>query len=133
MNIKRFLLATLAIFVFVSFYEFMVHGVLLKKIYEETPNVWRTMNDMKANMPLAMGLRFALCAWVTFVFTQIFPNGGISSGLLFGLYLGVFAGILAASSYVWLPISAELGWSWFTNAATEWLCAGLIVGFIYRR
>lgn len=133
MNWKRFLLATLAIFVFMFFYEFLIHGVLLMRTYEETPTVWRTMSEMQANMPLTILSQLALSAWITYMFSQIYPDGGIINGVRFGLYLGVFAGILSGSWYLVLPVAAKLGWSWLAIWIAEGLGAGAILGSIYKR
>lgn len=133
MNFKRYLIATVAVFVFIFLYEFLVHGVLLLGLYELTPNVWRDFVVMEANMPLAMCFQLALAAWTTFVFTQVYEDGGMKNGLLFGLFFGVFAGILTASWFLWLPVSVILGWSWFAFSVIEGLGAGFILGLLYRK
>lgn len=130
---KRFLGATFALFVFLFFYEWLVHGVWLIKTYETTPHLWRSMDEMTAHMPLSLLLKLVLSAWVSFVFVQLYPQGGVKSGLKFGLYFGVFAGILMGSPYLWLPISAELGLSWFGTGVVEWLLGGTILGTVYCR
>jgi hypothetical protein len=132
MNIKRYVLATLAMFIFVFLYEWLVHGVILMSVYEETPKVWRDFSEMSSKMPLAMGLQFLFSAWCAFVFTQFYPNGGLNEGIRFGIYFGVFAGILTASWYLWLPIAAKLGWSWFISGVVEGIGSGCILGLIYR-
>src|SRR5437016_5068332 len=108
MNVKRYLLATLALFVFIFLYELVVHGFLLMKLYESTPSVWRDFAEMSANIPLSFGFQLVLSAWTAFAFSQLYPKGGIKNGLRFGLFFGIFAGILAASWYLWLPVSAAL-------------------------
>lgn len=133
MNIKRYLLATCAVFVFFFLYEGFVHGYLLMGIYKQTSTVWRDFNEMSSNIPLSMGYQLALAVWVTFVFTQIYQEGGVAKGLLFGLAFGVFAGILTASWYLWLPVPAQLAWSWLATGIGEGLGGGLIMGAIYRR
>lgn len=83
-------------------------------------------------MPLAAGFQLVLAFWTAYAFTQIYPNGGVANGLLFGLYFGVFAGILTASWYLWLPVSAILGFSWFFSGLFQGVAGGLILGAIYR-
>jgi hypothetical protein len=133
MNVKRYLAATGALFIFIFFYEYLVHGVLLMGLYEKTPTVWRTFDEMKNNMPLAMIFQLALSAWIAFAFTQIFPEGGWKRGVLFGLFFGVFAGILMATWYLWLPVPAQLGAGWFAGGIGEWIGGGIILGLIYRK
>ncbi|MBA3237364.1 MAG: hypothetical protein H0T62_03320 [Parachlamydiaceae bacterium] len=133
MNLKRFLAATAALFVFIVLFEWLVHGYLLMNLYGETPHVWRTLDEMNTNMPLAMLFRVIFAAWLTYIFTQIYPEGGIVNGVRFGLYFGVFMALLSASWYFYLPISAKLGWQWFAYGVLEGLISGMILGFIYKK
>lgn len=133
MNLKRFLLAALALFVFIFLYEWIVNGIFLTDVYKETPRVWRSPQEMSANFPLVIGFQLALALWLTFAFSQLYRDGGIANGLLFGLFFGVFAGLLTAYWYVWLPVSPKLGWSWFTSGLGEGLGGGLLLGSIYHR
>lgn len=133
MNFKRFLAATVALFVFFGLYEWLVHGYLLMPTYRETPRVWRTMEEMNANIPLSMLLQVCFTAWFTFVFTQLFPYGGLKNGIKYGLYFGVLMGLLSAAWYLYLPVSEKLGWAWFINGIVEGLLAGVILGLIYKK
>lgn len=133
MNIKRYLIATLAVFVFISFYEWLVNGVLLISTYKETPHLWRTVTEMIAKMPLAVLYRLALSAWLAFIFAHLYPEGGLRKGLLFGIFFGVFAGILTGSWYLWLPVSEKLGLSWLLSGIGQGVGAGTILGATYRR
>lgn len=133
MNIKRYIGATFALFAFIFFYEWFVHGFLLMDLYRQTSSVWRNFDQMAADIPFAMLFQLAFAAWTAFAFTQIYKTGGIKNGLLFGLFFGVFAGILSASWYLWLPVPPNLGWSWFASAVVEGLVSGFILGTIYHR
>jgi MFS family permease len=133
MNFKRYLGATVALFIFIFLYEWLVNGVFLTDWYHETPNVWREPEEMMANMPLLLGIQFIFAAWCAFIFATLFPEGGIKNGLLLGLFFGVFAGILMAEWYLWLPVEPKLGWSWLACGIGEGLGSGLILGSIYRR
>jgi hypothetical protein len=132
MNFKRYLISTLALFVFIFIYEMLVHGFLLMGMYQATASVWRHY-EISTSLPLALCFQFALSAWTAFIFSQLFKNGGIKNGLLFGLFIGVFAGILTASWYQWLDVPATLGLAWFIGATGEGLGGGLILGSIYRK
>lgn len=132
MNFPRYLLSTVALFVFIFLYEMLVHGFVLAGIYEATANVWRDFAEMEANIPLAICFQLALSAWTAFVFSQAYPKGGIQNGLLFRLFFGGFAGILTASWYLWLNVPAKLGVIWLFNGMGEGVGGGLVLGSIYR-
>lgn len=133
MNFRRYLLATLALFVFILLYEMFIHGFVLMKMYIATANVWRDFSEMEANMPISLCFHLALSAWIAFIFSQLYKEGGIKNGLLFGLFFGVFAGILTASWYLMLYVPAKLSLSWFFSSVGEGLGSGLVVGSIYRK
>lgn len=133
MNLQRYIGASLALFAFIFFYEWFVHGFLLMGFYEQTMTVWRDFAEMQANIPLSMLFQLIFAFWTAFIFSQLFREGGIKNGLLFGLYLGVFSGILTATWYLWLPVPAALGWSWLLNGIVEGLGGGLILGSIYHK
>lgn len=133
MNVKRYLGASLALFIFVFFYEWLVHGVLLMNTYHQTAALWRTQHDMAALMPLGFVFQIIGAAWATFAFTKFYKNGGVKNGVTFGILLGVLAGIWASSTYIWMPIPAMLAWSWFFACAIKFLIGGAIIGYIYHK
>ncbi len=133
MNYKRFLIATVVLFAFIFLFEWFVHGFLLSDMYKQTSKVWRSIDEMEANFPLLMLFQLCFAAWLSFVFTRLYPEGGLLNGLRYGLYFGVFAGLLSGSWYLHLPISAALGWDWFTTSIVEGLGSGLLLGAIYQR
>ncbi len=133
MNTKRYIGATVALFIFLFFYEWLVHGVLLTSMYHQTQHVWRTMDEMRSMMPLYLCINLGISAWLALVFARLFKNGGVENGLRFGLYFGVFAGLLTAMWYTWLPISGTLGLSWLINGFVEGLGSGFVLGLVYRK
>jgi len=133
MNVKRYFGAALALFVFIFFYEWLVHGVLLMHSYEQTAPLWRTFQEMKSYMPFAWLVHLFTAAWFTFAFAKFYKNGGVKQGLHFGLFVGVIMGIYAASSYIWMPISAMLAWGWLLSSIVKFLVGGVIVGKLYRK
>ena len=46
MNRKRWLLASGAVFVVMAVLEFLVHGVLLSGLYQQSASVWRPQAEM---------------------------------------------------------------------------------------
>ena len=132
MNIKRYVLAVIILFLFIYAYESVVHGVLLMNIYNETPNLWRNYDEMMSYLPFHIVLMAILAIWITFIFTQFFKEGGVQNGFYFGLYLGILAGLHAAGAYFYLPISASLASIWFITYVIESTLGGMIIGLIYR-
>jgi hypothetical protein len=133
MNIKRFLFAFVALFLFIFGYEALVHGFLLRNIYLETPTIWRSYEQMIRYTPFNTVMVGLMAFWITFIFTQLFREGGARNGLRFGLYFGILSGMQAACAYYYLPISATLAACWFAVYVIESLIGGCLIGLIYRK
>ncbi len=133
MNTKRYIGATVALFIFLFFYEWLVHGMILTNMYHHTPHVWRNMKEMSSMFPLYLLINLAISAWLAFVFTRFFKDGGVENGVRFGLYFGVFSGLITAMWYTWLPIGGMLGFSWLINGIVEGIGGGFVLGLVYRK
>lgn len=133
MNVKRFFGASIALFIFIFFYDWLVHGVLLMKTYEMTAMLWRPEADMKSLMPLGIFGQIFTAGWLGLAFAQFFKNGGKKNGLMFGLFFGGLIGVHSALTYVWMPIPSMLAWSWLFANFFKYLIGGYILGAIYRK
>ncbi|MDF1758593.1 MAG: hypothetical protein P1U74_09905 [Legionellaceae bacterium] len=133
MNVKRFISAVISLFAFIFLYEWFVHGVLLSNIYQLTPSVWRSYDELQAYLPYNTMLMGIISLWVVFIFTRFYPEGGCKNGVHFGVYLGIFSAIQAIGAYFYLPIPMELPCYWFIAYLIENLLGGILIGFIYRR
>jgi len=132
MNIKRFIIAAIVLFVFIFAYESYVHGILLMGIYAKTPTIWRSYDQMMTYVPFNILIMALISLWTTFIFTRFFKEGGWKKGVEFGCYIGVLSGIQAAGAYYYLPISATLAASWFVANCIETIIGGFLIGLIYR-
>jgi hypothetical protein len=136
MNKKRWVVASLAVFVFVMAIEALYSNYCLKGVYAEHANLWRPMGDMMARMPYYWVSAFI----VSFIFTYIYIKGyeGKSSrmgeGFRFGLLFGLFVNLtMSTITYATMPISVKLAVYWFLTGMVEYILAGIIVGLIYKK
>jgi hypothetical protein len=132
-NIKSAALAAIAVFFFIVFAEWVIHGNLLKGLYNETGSLWRTDEQMKT-MGIWMFIGYFLMAkYFTFIFARGCENGGIGEGFRFGILMGLFSAGGAFMWYVVLPISQTLLWSWVADSMFLSIGSGLIAGAIYKK
>jgi len=130
MNTKRFLVSWAAVFAFVFFYEYLLHGQLLVGMYEQTAHLWRSAEDSKMEFIFISQILFA--ALVTFLFTRNYENKGVKEGLRFGFYLGLLLGVIEIGKYCYMPIPGNLVLSWMVGVIVEGIGAGVVVSLVYR-
>ncbi|MDZ7290924.1 MAG: hypothetical protein ONB44_14840 [candidate division KSB1 bacterium] len=134
MNIKRWLLGSLAVFVALTVMEYVVHTLILKTVYEQTSQLWRRPEMQKAMIGWR-GLGYALFALLLgFLYTRSqMHKGVIGDGLRYGFYLGLLAFIpFNLMQYTLLPLPANLVLAWMIFGVIESLLCGLIFSLCYR-
>src|SRR6266705_167560 len=88
---KRFILAFIAAYIFIFLWGWLLNGVLLKDIYAQTPNLWRSQSEM---MSLFHWIIIGQ-ALIVFAFVMIYASGFAGGGILAGIRLGVLLEIAA--------------------------------------
>jgi hypothetical protein len=136
MNIKRWAIASVAVFVVLFVLEFVIHGVLLQDIYRQTAPVWRPLEEMNRLMWWMWLGDAVIAVFFTLIYTQGYekPKAGAAQGMRYGLYLGILMGAsMSLGSYATLPIPGALALYWIIGSVVEFVAAGAVVGWIYRR
>lgn len=131
MNVKRYVISVIAVFVFVFAYEFLVHGYLLKCIYEQTAELWRSHEEHKMIFILLSYICFAAVA--AYIFTCNYEGKGIGEGARFGLYIGLLLGSVEIGTYSYLPISLILMVSWVAAAILKGVGSGIVLSLTYKK
>ena len=92
MNWKKFFIAFVAAFVFIFFFGFVWHGILMKSTYMEIPNHYRADTDM-GWCPLILG-HAIMAFFLTWIYASFAGAGGAGTGLRLGVLLAfVFIGL----------------------------------------
>jgi len=111
MNCKRFIIASLAVFVCLM-------------------HVWRS--DMMEKMWIMHVLGFIISFIFVFVFYKGYENKGIGEGLRFGLIIGLLMNVAMLNQYPIYPISYKLALGWFVFGMIEFVVAGIVAAAIYK-
>lgn len=128
---KRIILAMVAVFIAWSILDFVLHGLLLRSIYEATASLWRPMDQMK--MPLMYFVTLVSAACFVMIYGLLVERKSLAAGIGFGALFGLAAGIsMGFGSYSYMPIPLTLAWSWFLGSWIEATIAGAIVGAIVK-
>jgi Na+-driven multidrug efflux pump len=134
MNIKKWLLGSLAIFVALTAMEYVVHVVILKTVYENTSQLWR-QPEMQTTMVGWRWSGYALFALLFgFVYTHGYKGkGAVGEGMRYGLYVGLLVFLpFGLVRYTFLPHPTNLAFAGIAFGVIESLLCGLIFGLIYR-
>jgi len=111
----------------------LLNGVLLKDIYVQTPNLWRSQDEM---MSLFHWIIIGQ-ALIVFAFVMIYASGFAAGGVIAGIPLGRPAGNRgdrhAHGFYAVQPIPGNLLFYGSLSGAIEMIIVGAIVGGIYKR
>ena len=133
MNTKRWLLASIAVLVVVAVLEFVIHGVLLSGIYQQTASIWR--KDMQQLMWIFWVGYLVFAPFFALIYAKGYEKGkpGPGQGLRFGFYVGAMLSVMASFGwYVLLPIPLALAFYWFLATLAVYVAAGAAVGSVYR-
>lgn len=131
MNVKRFALAGVVVFVAFQIMDFIVHGVILMKSYEALASVWRP--DMMKLMWIMYATGAAFSLLFVYIFTKGYEGRGLLEGVRYGLVIGLFMNAVGMfNQYVIYPLPFALVLQWFLYGMIEFVIAGVVVAAIYR-
>ncbi len=133
MNTKRFVLAGLAVFVFIFFYEWVLHGMILKNLYIASPNLWRTEAEMERYFLWLVLGQFLVAIIFAYIFLKGYENRGVAEGARYGFLIGLLFGAPTLIMYAVQPLQPILVVAWIVGGIVEYVLAGVILAAIYRR
>jgi hypothetical protein len=132
-NIKNFIIALIFGFAFLFVFDMILHGNILIALYDQTPELWRTPDDMMANFYFTLLTEFLTVFTTLLVFTRHFEKKGIAEGVRFGILIGLVLAVQMAAPYGWLTISPLLAFGWFVGGIAQGIALGMIYAVFYRQ
>ncbi|MBY0371193.1 hypothetical protein K2X33_10940 [bacterium] len=132
-NVKRLILATLAVIVFFFVSNFVIHEVMLKSTYEATMTLWRDKPTMESMMIWMLVAQILIAKYGTFIFVKGYEGKGMIEGIRFGIYMGLLTTGYTLIQFVTTPIPGSLAWAWIWTGMVQWIVAGMIAACVYKR
>ena len=129
--IKGMVLGGLAAFVFVFLFEFLVHGFLMKGLYETTMNVWRP--PAESNMAVMLLSQFLFAMAVAFFYPIIGPDKECKKASPFGFGLGLVMAMPQIASYSYLPIPISISLLWAVASFVKAFGSAFIVAKVFNK
>src|SRR5207244_7023089 len=129
---KRFILAFVAAYIFIFLWGWLLNGVLLKDIYAQTPNLWRSQSEMMALFHwIIIGQALIVFAFVL-IYASGFAGGGVIAGIRLGILIEIAAIGMRLGFYAVQPIPGKLIVYGSIGGLVEMIIVGAIVGAIYK-
>lgn len=132
MNWKRFFIAFVAVYIFLFVWGWLVNGVILKSVYAETPNLWRSQSEMASLFHwILIGQALLVFAFVA-IYATGFAGGGILAGIRLGVLLEIAAIGMRMGIYALQPFPGKLLVFGSLGGLIEMIFVGVIAGAIYK-
>ncbi|MBN1820483.1 MAG: hypothetical protein JW833_07195 [Prolixibacteraceae bacterium] len=132
MNVKRFLLASLAVYITFLILDFLIHNVALASAYEENASLWRS--DMSQIMWLMYLVGIAMALLFVYIFIKGYQGKGISEGIRYGLLIGLLISVIGIlNQYIIYPLPFGLVAIWMVTGLIEFIIAGIVVSLVYKK
>lgn len=132
MNHKRGFLAFIVAFVFMFFFGFVWHGMLMKPMYQFTASLWRTEADFNNHFPI---LIFGH-AVVAFAFTGLYVSkvgvNCVGVGFGYGIVIGILSCGVEIIRFAVEPLTRSILLMWFAGDLICFAIMGALVGAIYK-
>ncbi len=131
MNVKRYLSASLAVFVVTVVLDYVIQGVILKGAYEATRSLWRP--DMASKGWIIVLVDLIIAFPFTYIFVKGYEGKGIMEGVRFGAIIGVLICLpMSYGMYAMLPIPYSFALQQFLYGLVEVILMGVVVAAVYR-
>jgi len=129
---KRFIVAFIAAYIFTFFWGWLLNGILLKDIYAETPNLWRSQSEMLSLFHwIVIGQALVIFAFVM-IYASDLAGGGVVAGIRLGILLEIAAIGMCLAIYAVQPFPGKLIVYGSISGLIEMIIVGAIVGAIYK-
>lgn len=132
MNVARFVVSVIVAFVFITGFEWFVHGNLLADQYAATAHLWRPMDGHMEYFHFMLLSQLGQAFMIGYIFTRHYEAKGLQEGLRFGLYVGLLLAALALAPYAYTPIALGLAIAWMGAALIKGVGVGVVLSLLYK-
>lgn len=131
MNKKRLIIAIIAAAIFVTAFEMLWHGFLMKGMYYDTMSVWRPEEDHDFRVMLLSQFLFAGAVTVFWVqIGRLFTK--CKRGIGFGFMLGLVMAAPQLATFCYLPIPVSISVMWMLADFLKALGTSMVAAAIYK-
>lgn len=128
---NKYLRVILVMFVFIVAYEWLVHGVLLASLYNETAMLWRPEEDMQSKIHWMFAGQLLTAVLVCMLFSRS-DSSQLADYFIFGALLGLLFCAAQLVMYAVSPYPVILIVYWCLAELIKFSLAGLLFYFFGR-
>lgn len=128
LNLGRFLLATVAVFITTFVYDLIVHGHLLVDTYKDTT---MSVGSGTIAMDFSLVIKLLTLMVITFIFTRNYEGKGLGEGVRFGLMIGLLVGLVLVGSHIGLSTISTVGLVWIIDSIIGGIVVGVTLSLVY--
>jgi hypothetical protein len=133
MNLKRLLIAIVAVFAFTWVTDFLIHSVWLMPDYRATASLWRPETEMGHYFGwLLLGQLLWSATFVTLWAKGFADKACLVCAVMFGLFMGLFFEANTLVAYFSQPLPGSIAVKWFVANVVQAVLSGLVVFFTYK-
>lgn len=130
MNVRRFVVAVITIFIFALIWNGFVHMVLLKEASLALEGTARPAEER--NMALGLLLTAGVATLFVYSYVSFVRTPGIKRALGHGVFFALLAGLFVDLNQFFLyPIPGSLAAAWFIFGFIEFCIYGALVSWLY--
>ncbi len=129
---KKVLIGFIAVFIAMSVFGYLVHGVILDATYKATSNIWRP--DMQSLMWIYNVIALIGAFFFSFIFSKGYEGKGIAEGARYGLYIGIWMSVgMAYGTYGMIAMPYSLAMQWFLYGVVQYVIYGIILALVFGK
>ncbi len=132
-NLKKAVIAIVAVFAYIFVTDIFIHGIALKGLYAATASAWRPEAEMQANILWMCIGQFILAKYFVWIFAKGYEGKGVMEGVRFGALMGLFVVGTYFVQYAVQPITLEILAAWSVLGTVQSIGAGAVAALLYRR
>ena len=133
MNVKRFAIACVVVYLVNQVLGFLVHGLWLDPVYQAHAGVFRTPEEIQGLYWVMLVTSAVFTVGFCYIFVRGYENRGVMEGIRYGALIGIFFSVPQAyDSYAVYPIQYALALKWFLSGVAMCIVYGIVVALIYR-
>ena len=130
MQARRFVLASLTLFLIALGWNALVHLVLLSQLNASVQHLRRP--DLSSKWWLSLILTAGLVGVFTWGYGRFARSDTVREGLTWGVFFAVAAGFLVdLNQYILFPIPAKVAVAWFLAGLLEFSLYGILLTRLY--